>query len=513
MNNVFDLVSDFYGQDEEWDSVLGQRHVENFLRSEAWQGADNDKLVKYWDHITMLCLYLGNTDNYLGDLTEDDFIDCIAWCGRNISEFVIEDEYVNDFMDVMIKLYVYLYSKRIITNDKAPIMAKQKVFADGKIIMMDENGIFYPKYDIYNKRAAEDLPAKIFLNIGSRLQGLMELLRTFFNDPRYHKDIERAAYLYSGIFLSAATEEKPGSEEYAQCFWDYFLFDYRMIENDKNPLRHFYDEVSAARFINKNQISKDILEELLKTELVLFSIESISDEGIYRCRNFLTGEIYNLLMPIEADVDKDNYLFLGHIFYNKSMVLNFVRGMMIPKSAQKKLNQVMHKARDWFAVRCGGKLTWEDFIKRNTMFVRHCSLIYAGYVRLDSFNFECNIKDYKPAEIDYTDKVVLLLERFMSVYSFTKYDIFLAQTMWADFKKCYDPSIKISEVWAAGIILNFINANAVYNYNSNKVSEMCQNIPVAVIEKTAAVIQKYLQIEKHDARYINEEGLLLMLLS
>ena len=35
----------------------------------------------------MLCLYLGNTELMLGDMSADDFVDCIAWCGRNVSEF------------------------------------------------------------------------------------------------------------------------------------------------------------------------------------------------------------------------------------------------------------------------------------------------------------------------------------------------------------------------------------------------------------------------------------------
>ena len=47
MNNVFDLVADFYGQDEEWNSVLRQSYVENFLRSKSWQGAEDKELTAY----------------------------------------------------------------------------------------------------------------------------------------------------------------------------------------------------------------------------------------------------------------------------------------------------------------------------------------------------------------------------------------------------------------------------------------------------------------------------------
>ena len=513
MSNVFDLVTDFYNQDEDWNTVLRQKYAESFLRSCAWQGASDDELLRYWDHITMLCLYLGNAENYLGDMSADDFIDCVAWCGRNVSEFSLQDNEVLSFFATMTKLYEFLAAKNIITNAEPPVLAQEKLFRDGKIIMMDKTGHFYSKYDEYNRNATEDLPAKIFLNIGERLQNLLEALRTFFADRKYHRDIERAAFLYSGIFLSGGAEEKPGTEEYAQCFWDYFLFDYIMIETDKNPLQYFYDEICAGQFSEDGQVNKDVLEELLKAQLVLFSIKETSDDGIYSCTDFLTGENYSLLLPVEDNIDKEAFLFLGHIFYNRSMVMNFVRGMTIPKSSRKKLFQVMEKARQWMAVRYGGKLSWTEFIRRNPMFIRHCSLIYSAYVKLDGFNYTHNIIDYHPQPIAADDRVAQLIAEMMKPYAFTAYDIFLAQTMWSDFIAGSQQKVKLPDLWAAGIISNFIAVNGVYNYNATAVSEMCHNIPESAIAQAAAQIKEKLQIILHDPRYINEEGLLLMLLS
>ena len=30
-----------------------------------WQGAKDGELVKIWDYITILCIYLGNSENFL----------------------------------------------------------------------------------------------------------------------------------------------------------------------------------------------------------------------------------------------------------------------------------------------------------------------------------------------------------------------------------------------------------------------------------------------------------------
>ena len=89
MDNIFDLVADFYAQDEEWNTVLQQSYVENFLRTKLWQGASEEELYQAWDHITVLCIFLGNSDNYLGDMSKEDFIDCVGWCARNVSDFVV----------------------------------------------------------------------------------------------------------------------------------------------------------------------------------------------------------------------------------------------------------------------------------------------------------------------------------------------------------------------------------------------------------------------------------------
>ena len=47
MSNVFDLVTDFYNQDEDWNTVLRQKYAESFLRACAWQGASDDELLRY----------------------------------------------------------------------------------------------------------------------------------------------------------------------------------------------------------------------------------------------------------------------------------------------------------------------------------------------------------------------------------------------------------------------------------------------------------------------------------
>ncbi len=514
MDNVFDLVDDFYNQDEELNSILQQNYAEGFLRLKIWQGTSESRLLKIWDYITVLCIYLGNSENFLGDMSRENFIDCVGWCCRNVSDFTATSDNIGDFLDVMAEFYSYLKKKHIISTDKAPVEAKVKLLADNKVKMLDNEGKFLPEYERYNLYSTPDLPAKVFLNIGERLQGLLETMQTFFRAPKYRRDIERANFLYGGILLSTEMNEKSENDEYRQTFWDYFLFDYHMIADDKTPLQHFYDECCLSGFLHKENVSRDVLQELLQIKFVLFEVIEKAPEGMFFCRNVLTDEEYMLVLPIEENTETDGYIFMGHIFYNDTMVLNFLRGVMMNNASRKRFFKVLNDAKEWFAIRRGGEMSWADFISRNSVFLRHVSLIYASYMRMEGFNYHTHIVNYKASKLLH-DKVTNLIEKMMSSYSFSVYDIRLAQTMWSDYLKNsgkISENIRVAEIWAAGVIYNFITLNAVYTYNIDQIAEMCYGVPKGSVYSTGREINKSLKLEKHDPRYINEEGLLLMLL-
>lgn len=514
MDNIFDLVADFYNQDEEWNSVLQQSYAEDFLRLKTWQGASEDELIQIWDYITVLCVYLGNSENFLGDMSREDFIDCVGWCCRNVSDFAATEQNIGAFLDTMAELYAHLKKKKVITHAASPSEAKARLLLNGQVQMLDDEGNFLPEYERYNLYSTPDLPAKIFLNIGERLQDLLASMQTFFAEKNFQRDIERATFLYGGILMNGAVNEKPGTEEYMQTFWDYFLFDYRMISSDKTPLQYFYDDICANGFSKEGRGCKDILQELLQAKLVLFEVLDRTADGLYSCRNIFTGEDYMLMLPIDGEADTKGYIFMGHVFYNNTMVMNFVRGLLMNKTSRKRFFKVVGEAKNWFAVRYGGEVSWEEFIRCNPMFMRHISFLYAAYVRLEGFNYHTDVANYQAQPI-LDDTVSKLIGKMMSPYAFSAYDIFLARTMWSDYLAGAGKAaaeIRVAEMWAAAIIYNFIMLNDVYNYNMEQISAMCYGVPKGTIEHTANVMQNVLRLEQHDPRYVNEEGMLLMLL-
>lgn len=515
MENVFDLVAAFYEQDPSWNDVLQQQDAEGYLRSRCWEGADNEELRTAWDNVNLFCLYVGNVEAYIGDLDGDDIIDCIAWCARNIAGFRADYEKVITFVNDLTELYQYMLKKKLVTSINPPLDAMMTLTEseyDGKLTIFDEYGNFLKGYENYNDVSAPDLPAKIFFNIGQLVDRTLSKIREYFSVPKYKKDIARAKYMFGDFIEAMAKMDDESSMEYDQSFWEYFILDYHMMDDYKNPLKLYYERVKKGSIKLSDKNIEDVLEELLKARLVLFSVDAPGELGTMICRDFVTGEEYNLLVDLEAleNSSKDT-LFLGHIFYNESIILNVVRGHIVKPSSKKVLYDILSSAKDWVAKRYNGNLSWREFIEAYPVFFRHTVLVYSGFVRLDRFNFHSNVKDYHIQPL-LNDEVSKKLKKIMGLYMFSSKDVILAQTLWSDYQHLSGEKAVLPEVWTAAVLYTYVKVNAVYTYDINKISEICEFVPAGAVERAYQCIKDMLAIEKYDPRYINEEGLLMMAL-
>lgn len=208
MDNVYDLVEDFYGHDPGWNFLLRREYAEGFLRIEAWHGKTPEELYDIWDQLTMLCLYLGNTELMLGDMSADDFVDCIAWCGRNVSEFDADYEHTKYFLDTCVRLYAYLQKKNVISDAGAPLEAEEKLLAGGKMNIVNPDGSFTDENKDRRLFTVPDASNKIFLNVNERMQEIYAAMHEFFTESRFSVDLERASVLYHGILAMPLTSRQ-----------------------------------------------------------------------------------------------------------------------------------------------------------------------------------------------------------------------------------------------------------------------------------------------------------------
>lgn len=514
MDNVFDLIEAFYEHDPGWNEILSQRDAEGYLRARTWEGAEDEELLDIWDNINCFCLYVGHTEAYIGDLNGEDIVDCIAWCARNISGFKADYNRITTFIYDLSGFYQYMAKRKKVSNVGAPLDALDLLMdtEDDSITVIDADGNFLPGFEAYDEVSAQDLPEKVYFNIGNLVDKTINSVCNYFiKEAKYKKDIARARYMFGDYMSIAEFDDEEQKAEFEKSFWEYFILDYHMLDVYKTPLQVYYELAVAGKVKIEDSSLIDMLRELLKAELVLFSIEEPIEQGIVRCRNFLTGEDYAILMDLESINEYKGMLFLGHLFYNKSITLSVVRGHYTKPSSKKVLYDILERAKSWVAVRYENDLSWNEFVADFPIFMRHAITIYSRYVRMDRFDYKTKVNSYKSQPI-LDDKVSNKLKKAMLSYSFSSLDVRLVQTLWSDYKHLTGEKATLPEVWTAAALYTFTELNCVYTYDIGKISEICEFVPIDAIKRASQSMKEVLAIETHDPRYVNEEGLLLMAL-
>ena len=507
MQNVYDIIAEFYEHDENWNMLLRREYAEGFVRKEAWKGAEDAMLQSRWQQLMMLCLYLGYAETFLGDMTEYDFIDAVAWCSRNVSDFKLERESVSFFLDTCASLFVYLKAKKAITSASAPRLAAEKLLgAEDFLRLLNEKDELWPQKANLKRLATPNAPVKIFLNIGNILQSLLDELHQYYQKKEFNPDLDRALYLYQGIFPEGETEEEPETDEFWQCFWDYFLLDYHLLRYDDTPLAHF-----AKHGASKHP---ELIEELLKAKLAVFSVDGLTEDNYFICTDFLTGEQYVLNLPIEEALDTKDMLFVGHCFYGNTMVMNYIRGLKIGKLARKRLRDIFACCHDWFRIQEPGA-DKKAFIARHPMLIRHLVFVYSTYVKPQGFGRQTAVKDYEPSSGKITDEVASQIQKRMREGNFSQHDILLAIRLWQDFcRKGRLDAVDSVLLWAEAVIDTYVMLNGMTFLRVKESTSSFRNSPTqASVEAVAGKIRESLLIESNDPRYCSEEGFLIMMFS
>ena len=186
----------------------------------------------------------------------------------------------------------------------------------------------------------------MFLNAGEALHGVMEEIHQFFQKDEFNLDFERSVTLYETA-LGTLDLENDGMDTFWRGYWDYFLFDYHLIEGDLTPLEYFQK--------NGHSAYPQLVNELCMGFLSIFTIEEAVDEYRYVCRDFLTGEPYYLSFSLEGEAPLEDRVMMGHVFYNRSMGMNYLQSYNLKPLARKRLLEVLAECRDWYDIqlRCG----------------------------------------------------------------------------------------------------------------------------------------------------------------
>lgn len=516
MTNIYDVIDELYNDDDGWNTVLERRYAEQFLRTEAFRGASDDDLLEIWQQVMYLMIYCGNTAYKIGDMTSEDFVYCISWCQRNIGDFELDYDSVDFFLSVIQRLLSFLKQKKAISSDTAAAKCRLKLLGmDGSLLLFKQDGTLPAEYERFRTNREPDLETKVFMQMGQKLAILFDLIQNYFTESRFSMDRRRACYAFFGMDTELEPEqEKP---ELVSAFWEYFIFDYHLRDTDERPIEHFYEHYRKhpdPRYSKSNKALTELLATMLEIQLMVFTIEREEADGWFRCRDFLTGSISELSLPIDETVDFQNLLCIAHVFEDGNLMTEYLRSVVVPPAVQKTLYNRLSAFLAYYRI-SHPRADWEEFIYSNPALVIHM-VYYAGASEtvLKPLNSVKNIK-YEPAVIRKNNPVHQLLRQFGKLLHMSWQDRENVIQMWGDFYSKRPVACSGDEdylLWALAILDNYMKITKAFLLDVVLYAEKVHIDTKQILERSQE-IHDVLQLEMFDPRYISEDAFLNMFFS
>lgn len=509
--SIFDYIEEFYVQDSGWDSILERQVCDDYFREKIWSGVDEKRQIEMWDHIICFILYCGYADLLPGDVTVDDGIQCVAWCARNVAEFETDNNYILDFVNVIVDFMEFLTQNKVITKNTAMADVKKKFLQEDTPIL-DRYGYFEEKFSRYNEEGIPDLDSHLFIDLSKYMFMATDMLEGDFVKKEYPVDFERAKMIYKNFFPDGMSINFDEGEN-AHDFADYFCFDYKLLATGKPLIEDLAKQIDNDISSKYPKAFRVLLKELAKAKLTLFVIRKDLGGGTYSVIDIARNTSHILVLPLEPSDEIKNMVFCGHVFCDNSMVVNFLRGSVLDEDQVQELKTMLKKFKSYYAVRFGGKCDWNKFVQNNQLLVRVLPVVISAKFNYNK-NIVSEISDYHPAKLAKGDFVKPILKKIFPSNMFGPNDFRLALQIWADLQALDCPQGEEREedpmLLAIAVSRIYINLCGVYGYKDpqpedEEMWEMQKDVIHLMNDMT-----RLLKIKKYDPRYVSEGGIFLL---
>lgn len=520
VDNVYDDIKFFYDENKDAESLFKREYAERYVRRLAWQGHSDDELQDMWHIVSLVIVYAYYSEMPgLYTLSVYDYQDIIHGYARELEGMPTDDDdeygYVpdeamaNHVIDTIKEFYQFVerYTDDDSNDGCAELMeeVRASVYADDGFFDMPEER---EPDEFYTSLAhMEEVTPEAMQELNHMLDALMARIDEFFHQPELKHDIDRAILMFIGPEIG--TEDSPVDEnqpEFWMGFWDFFLFDYHLLDSDKTPLRYFFE----AERKNLSSSECDIIRDLLRSRFTVFNI--VESDGEYvTCHNMFTDELIDLPMP-ESDIfpaDFTNGIFFGHIHSRGVMLLNYISYLPASENLRQRMKEEVLRQLRLFQFQSPAA-TLDDFFTRNAGAVRHTLRLMAAAPRLSVIPVRPLPAPIAPDEALYKEYAQLLteLDRSAHCFGYSSYTATLLQKMLIDYIAVSGDRLEAERLQLAIITaldlefaaLNGIDLSALPDLEGIFGAERDD------VQVYRSKLRQTLQLVDFDPRYISEEG-------
>ncbi|MEN6412661.1 MAG: hypothetical protein ABFC84_07845 [Veillonellales bacterium] len=511
MKNVYDQVQAFYEQHDAEGLVIFQEWVEGFLRQKAWQGIKDKELQDLWHSLAMFIAYLIHSDHEdLDDMDAQEYSLAIEWLSDQMDDFQLSLGTVRQFFCVLSDFYQYLISRKILVGMEELKNAARIIAGGNKIVLIrpefsgDELGMFDTDLATVFSKYPTDATDALSKQISETVERLMAKLGNCFQQENFNEDFDRALYLYTGPFDSVPADEQ---DEFWLGFWDYFLFDYHLLQSDRTPLAYF--DIAHRDSLNVDE--REILHNLLYAEFTVFYISRVLNQDWVECVNLFTGKTFQLPCPDFDYKTLKRLLFFGHIFSQGMVMINYVTSIEVSANLRRRIKDEVVRQTAIFAIQNPGA-GLSDFFVRHAQVVRHTIDVLVTLAKVNVISADQLEQELPQVEEKHAvhQGVHDFIASIAFQYGFSLFDIGLIQKMWYDFCQLTKVTVRKPAVWAAALLYAYSQVNGSRNI---VVENLARDLGVAAssVHTNRSKLFTVLRLKKFDPRYLNEEGFIFLI--
>lgn len=385
--NVYALMDRYYHEHADAELVLPKDVVERYLRRKAWSGASDAESRRLWFLLQIICDYVIEQElGSLGGLSIFDYQEILYRYGDLQEDFQLGEGSVHELLQAMEGFLRYwAKSGTAMAEDCREFLqdVEDSLYVDNIFLMPPRrtDQEFYRGLDPENEGSEQEVE-----HLNKILDGVLKGMARFFEAEPYSLDHERALRIYCGpaYEVPETTEEERinGSDsEFWLGFWDYFMFDYHMLENDRTPLQYYFSQ----RREQLGTLEQDILRDLLHARFTVFYIETIQDD-IVICRDLFTDEQMELPVPDFVLTDYQQRVFYGHLHTKGILLLNYITSIQATVKLRRRMRDVIMRQYNLFLLQVP-EASLEQFFRREAATVRHILHIMADFAQLNVVPF------------------------------------------------------------------------------------------------------------------------------
>lgn len=510
MNNVYAQVQAFYDEAPHL-TPLSQECVDGFLRQLAWQGKNAAELMEQWQNVRRLLLYMMFADIvFFEDLRAVQISLAVEWLAVQEEEFKLKLSFVRPFLNTLRDLADYLEGKKFIDGAPGVREAAQRMVEGGRLHLLELPAVGFAEakgldiVEVVRRNQQQFGLAETAQRVADLLERAYTRMSGYFQNTVFQEDINRAVFLYGGESM-LAPEEGPQRDAFWTSFWDFFLFDYHLLRNDRQPIRHFLIHNEA----NLSAEEAALLEDMAQSQFTVFYVQRVLDAETVECIDLLRGTAFNMPMP-GFGLDWKGFLFLGHVRTGAASMANYVchfTSYETSRALQRRIQTEVHRMQVWFSCQSGAG-SMDDFLCRHAAAVRQLVMQMAHGERFQVLPEL--VEHEKPpvaAETEELSPVVEILKEVAPVFGLSHYDVQMLETMWRHYCAVQGrPRFRRPESWGGALLLAYGGINDLDHIQAGIASDFL-DVSHTLLKKNYEQLCRSLELTAYDVRYLNEQGL------